>query len=65
MGRLRITGDGPPFYRFGGCVRYARAELKEHDGHLVGTCVAGWSPSAHAAGRTPLETQDDCYYCFI
>ena len=29
MGRLRITGDGPPFYRFGGCVRYARAELKD------------------------------------
>ena len=44
MGRLRITGDGPPFfYRFGGCVRYARAELKE------------W-----AAGQRRISTSDDC-----
>ena len=25
----RVTGDGPPFYRFGGSVRYVRAELDE------------------------------------
>ena len=29
MGRYRVTGDGPPFYRFGGCVRYLRTELEE------------------------------------
>ena len=29
MNRYRVTGDGPPFYRFGGCVRYVSAELDE------------------------------------
>ena len=29
MNRYRVTGDGPPFYHFGGCVRYVSAELDE------------------------------------
>ena len=29
MNRYRVTGDGPPYYRLGGRVRYARDELNE------------------------------------
>ena len=29
MNRYRVTGDGPPYYRLGGRVRYVRAELDE------------------------------------
>ena len=29
MNRYRVTGEGPPYYRFGGRVRYLRVELDE------------------------------------